>query len=66
VVLMLTGHLLKDPEFTLKFHRGEWFAGRGGGEGEILAAHRRAPIVLEARADAVLSVLKQAEERAEG
>jgi threonine synthase len=27
VVLILTGHLLKDPEFTLKFHRGELFTG---------------------------------------
>ncbi len=27
VVLILTGHLLKDPDFTLKFHRGDLFAG---------------------------------------
>src|SRR5256714_12102869 len=27
VVLILTGHLLKDPEFTLKFHRVDLFAG---------------------------------------
>jgi len=67
VVLMLTGHLLKDPEFTLKFHRGELFAGRARGrEGEMLASHERAPIVLEARADAVLSVLQQAEDTSEG
>src|SRR5256714_11981222 len=26
VVLVLTGHLLKDSEFTLKFHRGDLFA----------------------------------------
>src|SRR5262249_34583188 len=25
VVLILTGHLLKDPDFTLKFHRGDLF-----------------------------------------
>ena len=25
VVLILTGHLLKDPDFTIKFHRGELF-----------------------------------------
>ena len=66
VVLILTGHLLKDPEFTLKFHRGKLF---GGGppprEAEILAPYRRAPIVLEASGDAVISALKQAEERSE-
>ena len=27
VVLILTGHVLKDPEFTLKFHRGDLFTG---------------------------------------
>ena len=27
VVLILTGHLLKDPDFTIKFHRGDLFAG---------------------------------------
>jgi threonine synthase len=26
VVLILTGHLLKDPDFTIKFHRGDLFA----------------------------------------
>ena len=25
VVLILTGHVLKDPEFTIKFHRGDLF-----------------------------------------
>jgi threonine synthase len=27
VVLILTGHQLKDPDFTIKFHRGDLFAG---------------------------------------
>jgi len=27
VVLILTGHLLKDPDFTIKFHRGDLFEG---------------------------------------
>src|SRR3981081_3544756 len=27
VVLILTGNLLKDPDFTIEFHRGELFAG---------------------------------------
>jgi threonine synthase len=61
VVLILTGHLLKDPEFTLKFHRGELF-GSGNQEAQILASQQRAPIVLDATADAVLRTLKQNED----
>ena len=44
VVLILTGHLLKDPDFTIKFHRGDLFAGTPDGSrgcpGKIL---QRAP-----------------------
>jgi threonine synthase len=62
VVLVLTGHLLKDPEFTLKFHRGELFnttahekdAGR-------LLSYQRAPILMDATPDAVLAALHHAE-----
>ncbi|HEV2714868.1 MAG TPA: threonine synthase [Terriglobales bacterium] len=62
VVLILTGHLLKDPEFTLKFHRGDLFAGTGHEkEAQVLAPQQRAPIVLDASVDAVLKVLEQAE-----
>jgi threonine synthase len=62
VVLILTGHLLKDPEFTLKFHRGDLFAGtRHEKEAGILAPLQRAPIVLDASADAVLKALENAE-----
>ena len=62
VVLILTGHLLKDPEFTLKFHRGDLFAGTAHErETSILAAQQRAPIVLDAAADQVLKVLEKAD-----
>jgi threonine synthase len=60
VVLILTGHLLKDPEFTLKFHRGDLFPE----EEATLRDHQRAPIVLDADVDAVLKVLEKAEQRA--
>ncbi len=56
VVLILTGHLLKDPEFTLNFHRGELLVGNQQ-EAKMLARQRRAPIVLDASVDAVLKVL---------
>ena len=54
VVLILTGHVLKDPEYTLKFHRGELLEGKFEG-------HRREPVVLEAEADAVVRELERAE-----
>ena len=60
VVLILTGHVLKDPEFTLKFHRGELFAGTPHAtEGEVLKPMERAPIVLDATVDAVKKVLEK-------
>jgi threonine synthase len=63
VVLILTGHLLKDPEFTLKFHRGDLFAGsEDKKETAMLVAQQRAPLVLDATMDAVMQVLKKADD----
>jgi threonine synthase len=59
VVLVLTGHVLKDPEYTLKFHRGDLLA--EAGDAGALEPHRRAPVILDADADAVLRLLQQAE-----
>jgi threonine synthase len=59
IVLILTGHLLKDPEFTLKFHRGELF--KRDAETADLASHQRAPVIVDASADAVIKVLEHAE-----
>jgi hypothetical protein len=54
--------VLKDPEFTLKFHRGDLFAGtEHEKEAGMLRLQQRAPIVLDANADAVLKTLEQAE-----
>jgi threonine synthase len=62
VVLVLTGHLLKDAEFTLKFHRGDLFAGTPHeAEAAVLTPQQRSPIVLDADADSVLKALEQAE-----
>ena len=58
IVLILTGHLLKDPEFTLRFHRGDLFAGT---EASMAAQRQRAPIVLDASVDAVLATLEKAD-----
>ncbi len=64
VVLLLTGHTLKDPEYTIDYHRGtllrpEELACATTGE---LAQHdrlRHAPLVLEADADVVLRHLER-------
>jgi threonine synthase len=56
VVLILTGHLLKDPEYTLKFHSGELFA-----EVPATEALRRPPVVLDANVDAVMRALQKAD-----
>jgi len=67
VVLILTGHVLKDPEYTIKFHRGDLSVPRmADAEFRTLTAkQRKAPIVLDASADAVLRAL-EAEDKRDG
>jgi len=65
VVLILTGHLLKDPEYTIQFHRGDLSVPRME-DSEFRALterQRKAPIVLEANADAVLQALEAEDKR---
>jgi len=64
-VLLLTGHTLKDSEYTMKYHRGELLtpAEIAGATLEERAQHaqmRREPVVLEPSADAVLRLLDAA------
>jgi threonine synthase len=62
VVLILTGHVLKDPDFTIKFHRGDLFAGTPQIEEAAKARHlQRAPVVLDADLGAVIRALEAAE-----
>jgi threonine synthase len=62
VVLVLTGDLLKDPDYTIEFHRGELLkAGDAEPTSLELSKLRRAPIVLDATLDAVIRTLEQAE-----
>jgi threonine synthase len=61
VVLVLTGHTLKDADFTLRFHRGDLFDGTPyPAENPILKTHQRAPLVLEPSVDAVIDLLQSA------
>ncbi len=59
VVLILTGHSLKDPEYTLGFHRGELPPGTT----PSLDHARRPPLALDAEPDAVLRVLEARQTR---
>jgi threonine synthase len=62
VILVLTGNLLKDPDFTLGFHRGDLFRGTPDESASArLDPLRRPPIVLDATLDAVIRTLEQAE-----
>jgi threonine synthase len=63
VVLVLTGHALKDPDYTLDFHRDELFeAGevKSAAQAETIARLRRAPLVMDATPEAVLRALDSA------
>jgi threonine synthase len=62
VVLVLTGHALKDADFTLKFHRGDLFTGTPHEqESKVLKPLQRSPLVLEPSVDAVVELLRSAE-----
>ena len=62
-VLLLTGHTLKDSEYTIKYHLGELLteAEMSGADAAEIARYaelRHAPIVLDADADAVLRAIE--------
>jgi len=63
VVLVLTGNLLKDPDFTMEFHRGDLFKGTVDERESVekLNSFRHPPIVLDATLDAVIKALDEAE-----
>ncbi len=62
IVLVLTGHLMKDADFTLKFHRGDLFTGTPyEEESHTLKPQQRAPLVLEPSVEAVIQLLRSAE-----
>jgi threonine synthase len=63
VVLVLTGHTLKDSDYTINYHRNELFteaenAGISADDQPLHAALRKPPIVLEPESDAVLRALE--------
>ena len=62
VVLVLTGNLLKDPDYTMEFHRGDLFKGTAQEDQSAkLNPLRHPPVVLDATLDAVIKTLEQAD-----
>jgi threonine synthase len=66
VVLILTGNVLKDPDYTMEFHRGDLFSenqetGLDGKSRAALESLRHPPIVLDATLDAVIKTLEDSE-----
>jgi threonine synthase len=61
VVLVLTGHTLKDADYTIDFHRGTLLSEQeAGGRMDEIAALRRNAEVVEATPGAVLAAMKEA------
>jgi threonine synthase len=61
VVLLLTGHTLKDSEYTIDFHREKLLTvEESAGLERELTGRRRATLPLDASSDAVLRVLEAA------
>ena len=62
VILVFTGNLLKDPDFTMGFHRGDLFQGTADErESTRLNPFRHPPVILDASLDVVIETLEQAE-----
>ncbi len=61
VVLLLTGHLLKDPEYTIDFHRDALLPQASDAERVAMQRLERAPIQLDADLGQLLRTLQAAE-----
>jgi threonine synthase len=61
VVLLLTGHTLKDPDYTIRYHRGELLTAEEGlSHAAEMDATRRSTVELDASTDEVLRELERA------
>ena len=63
-MLILTGHTLKDSEYTIKYHRGELpteaeEAAISPADRELNAQLRKPPMVLDADRDTILRTLDE-------
>ena len=61
VVLLLTGHTLKDPDYTIRYHRGELLTEEeSAGREPELATTRHNTVEMDASVEAVLGELERA------
>ncbi len=59
VVLLLTGHTLKDADYTIGFHRGTLLTGQEAAGHEVeIESHRRDAVAVDATPAAVLAAMK--------
>ncbi len=59
VVLFLTGHTLKDSDYTIQYHRGELLSeGEAGGLASAIKATRRPSVPLDADVGAILRAIE--------
>jgi threonine synthase len=58
VVLVLTGNLLKDPDFTMEFHRGDLFSET---KNDTLKRLQHPPVVFDATLKAIIQTLENSE-----
>jgi threonine synthase len=62
VILILTGNLLKDPDFTMDFHRGDLFPGKEHErEKSTLNRFRHPPVTLDADLGVIIKTLEEAD-----
>lgn len=60
VVLVLTGNVLKDPDYIMEFHRGDLFKDQSE-EPAGLHHLRHPPVVIDASLDAIIAILEKTE-----
>ncbi|MGC1370627.1 MAG: threonine synthase [Candidatus Sulfotelmatobacter sp.] len=61
VVLIITGNLLKDPDYTIEFHHREIPGQANEADKKEIDSFRHPPLVLDANLEAVIKALQQAE-----
>ena len=59
VVAVLTGHVLKDPDYVSNYHRGTLAIETGNGPQAVAGAFRNVPTRVEANKEAVLKILEK-------
>jgi len=59
VVAVLTGHVLKDPDYTVNYHRGSLsYVDASGAKVQIAPHHANRLVQVPAEAQAILNALK--------